>query len=68
MNIYLYFVREILKADADAVVLSKWNPFFYELGMHVRKLNDRSTEQITDSLLQVKKAHKVLDPILVPIY
>ncbi|XP_034190489.1 DNA replication complex GINS protein PSF3 [Osmia lignaria lignaria] len=55
-KIYKEGYREILKADADAVVLSKWNPFFYELGMHVRKLNDRSSEQITDSLLQTFKS------------
>ncbi|XP_003707523.2 DNA replication complex GINS protein PSF3 [Megachile rotundata] len=55
-KIYKEGYREILKADADAVVLSKWNPFFYELGMHVRKLNDRDSEQITDSLLQTFKA------------
>lgn len=59
--IYLqYIIREILEADADAIVLSKWNPFYYEIGMHVRKFNDRDSEQITESLLQVNKLVKIM--------
>nr|XP_033329909.1 DNA replication complex GINS protein PSF3 [Megalopta genalis] len=48
--------REILEADAEVIVLNKWNPYFYELGMHVIKLGDRETEQITESLLQTFKS------------
>ncbi|KAG6804637.1 DNA replication complex GINS protein PSF3 [Apis mellifera caucasica] len=55
-NIYKEGYREILEADADAIVLSKWNPFYYEIGMHVRKFNDRDSEQITESLLQTFKS------------
>lgn len=51
--IYMYFIREILEADADVIVLSKWNPYYYELGMHVKKFGDRDLEQIAGSLLQV---------------
>lgn len=50
---YLCFIREILEADAEVIVLSKWNPFYYELGMHVRKLSDKDYEIITESLLRV---------------
>lgn len=50
---YLCFIREILEADAEVIVLSKWNSFYYELGMHVRKLSDRDYEIISESLLQV---------------
>ena len=43
--------REILEADDDAIVLSRWNPFYYELGMHVRKFNGKDSEIIAESLL-----------------
>ncbi|CAL7941990.1 unnamed protein product [Xylocopa violacea] len=55
-KIYKEGYREILEADADAIVLSNWSPFYYELGIHVRKLNDRDSEQITESLLQTFKS------------
>lgn len=63
ISIFIYLqciIREILEADADAIVLSKWNPFYYEIGMHVRKFNDRDSEQITESLLQVNKLVKII--------
>lgn len=47
--------REILEADADAIVLSRWNPFYYELGMHVRKFSGKDSEIIAESLLQVSE-------------
>ncbi|EFN74820.1 DNA replication complex GINS protein PSF3 [Camponotus floridanus] len=43
--------REILLADACTVVLNKWNPYYYELGMYLRKFNNRDCEIIIDSLL-----------------
>ncbi|XP_012055146.1 PREDICTED: DNA replication complex GINS protein PSF3 [Atta cephalotes] len=43
--------REILLADACTVVLNKWNPYYYELGMYLRKFNNRDCEMIIDSLL-----------------
>ncbi|XP_014485589.1 PREDICTED: DNA replication complex GINS protein PSF3 [Dinoponera quadriceps] len=43
--------REILLADACTVVLNKWNPFYYELGMYLKKFNNRDCEMIVDSLL-----------------
>ncbi|XP_011689884.1 PREDICTED: DNA replication complex GINS protein PSF3 [Wasmannia auropunctata] len=43
--------REILLADACTVVLNKWNPYYYELGMCLRKFNNRDCEIIIDSLL-----------------
>lgn len=43
--------REILLADACAVELSKWNLYYYELGMYLRKFNNRDSEMIIDSLL-----------------
>ncbi|XP_017875984.1 DNA replication complex GINS protein PSF3 [Ceratina calcarata] len=55
-KIYKEVYREILEADADAIVLSSWNPFYYELGMHVRRLSDNDVDQITDCLLQTFKA------------
>lgn len=45
--------REILLADACTVVLNKWNPFYYELGMYLRSFNNRDCEMIIDSLLLV---------------
>ncbi|XP_043602574.1 DNA replication complex GINS protein PSF3 isoform X1 [Bombus pyrosoma] len=55
-NIYKEGYREILEADADAIVLSRWNPFYYELGMHVRKFSGRDSEIIAESLLQTFKS------------
>ncbi|KZC04467.1 PREDICTED: DNA replication complex GINS protein PSF3 [Dufourea novaeangliae] len=55
-KIYKEGYREILEADADAVVLCKWNPYFYELGMYVQKFGARESEQITESLLQTFKS------------
>ncbi|XP_053995922.1 DNA replication complex GINS protein PSF3 isoform X1 [Hylaeus anthracinus] len=55
-NIFKEGYREILEADADAVTLSKWNPYFYELGIHVQKFGDRESDQITESLLQTFKS------------
>ncbi|KAK1123753.1 hypothetical protein K0M31_008448 [Melipona bicolor] len=55
-KIYKEGYREILEADAEVIVLSKWNPFYYELGMHVRKFSDRDYEIITESLLQTFKS------------
>ncbi|XP_029177207.1 DNA replication complex GINS protein PSF3 [Nylanderia fulva] len=43
--------REILLADACTVVLNKWNPYYYELGMYLKKFNNRDSEMIIDSLL-----------------
>ncbi|XP_077281770.1 DNA replication complex GINS protein PSF3 [Temnothorax americanus] len=43
--------REILLADACTVVLNKWNPYYYELGMYLRRFNNRDCEMIIDSLL-----------------
>ncbi|KYQ46605.1 DNA replication complex GINS protein PSF3 [Trachymyrmex zeteki] len=43
--------REILLADACTVVLNKWNPYYYELGICLRKFNNRDCEMIIDSLL-----------------
>lgn len=51
-NSFLLF-REILLADACTVVLNKWNPYYYELGMYLRKFNNRDCEMIIDSLLLV---------------
>ncbi|CAK9806409.1 DNA replication complex GINS protein PSF3 [Anthophora plagiata] len=55
-KIYTEGYREILEADADAITLSKWNPFFYELGMLVRNFSDRNSEEITKCLLQTFKS------------
>ena len=55
-KIYKEGYREILEADADVIVLSKWNPYYYELGMHVKKFGDRDLEQIAGSLLQAYKS------------
>ncbi|XP_076236861.1 DNA replication complex GINS protein PSF3 [Calliopsis andreniformis] len=55
-KIYKEGYREILEADADAVVLSKWNLYFYELGMHVQKFSNRDSEYIKESLLQTFKS------------
>ncbi|XP_012532485.1 DNA replication complex GINS protein PSF3 isoform X2 [Monomorium pharaonis] len=43
--------REILLADACTVELNKWNPYYYELGMYLRKFNNSDSEMLTDSLL-----------------
>lgn len=43
--------REILLADACTVELNKWNPYYYELGMYLRRFNNNDSEMITDSLL-----------------
>ncbi|KAH0955871.1 hypothetical protein HN011_006391 [Eciton burchellii] len=43
--------REILLADARTVVLNKWNPYYYEVGMYLKKFNNRDCEMIIDSLL-----------------
>ncbi|KAL0107810.1 hypothetical protein PUN28_014826 [Cardiocondyla obscurior] len=43
--------REILLADACTVVLNKWNPYYYELGMYLSKFNNSDCEMIIDSLL-----------------
>lgn len=51
-KIYRETYREILQADAGAITLSKWNPFFYELGMQLRKFPNRESEIITPMLLQ----------------
>ncbi|XP_070156820.1 DNA replication complex GINS protein PSF3 [Polyergus mexicanus] len=50
-KIYKEGYREILLADACTVVLNKWNPYYYELGMYLRKFNNRDCEMIIDSLL-----------------
>jgi len=47
------YCREILLADACTVILNKWNPYYYELGMYLRKFNNRDCEMIIDSLLLV---------------
>lgn len=46
--------REILLADACTVTLNKWNPHYYELGMYLKKFNNRDCEMIIDSLLLVR--------------
>lgn len=35
-------------------MLSKWNQFYYELGMLLTQLNNRECERIKDSLLSVR--------------
>ncbi|XP_066594338.1 DNA replication complex GINS protein PSF3 [Prorops nasuta] len=55
-KVYKDGYREILNADACAVTLSKWNHFYYELGMHLRKLKNRDCENITECLLQAFKS------------
>ncbi|XP_043260765.1 DNA replication complex GINS protein PSF3 [Colletes gigas] len=55
-SIYKEGYREILEAAADAVGLSKWNPYFYELGIYVQKFGARESELITKSLLQTFKS------------
>lgn len=47
--------REILAAGATAVDLCNWNQYYYEFGMHLRKLQHRECERITDTLLPVSK-------------
>nr|XP_031829214.1 DNA replication complex GINS protein PSF3 [Nomia melanderi] len=68
-KIYKEGYREILEADADAVVLSKWNPYFYELGMYVQRYNDKESKQIADCLLQTfqSRFRLVMDWALNPI-
>lgn len=55
-KIYKEGYREILEAGATSIVLSKWSPFYYELGMHLRRLRNRDAEKITESLLQTFKS------------
>lgn len=58
------FRREILLADACTVVLNKWNPYYYELGMYLRRFNNRDCEMITDSLLLVSDVILTLSHLL----
>ncbi|XP_012272189.1 DNA replication complex GINS protein PSF3 [Orussus abietinus] len=48
--------REILKADACAVELSKWNLYYYEVGIQLAKCNHTESEKIADILLHTFKA------------
>ncbi|KAK0180941.1 hypothetical protein PV327_003270 [Microctonus hyperodae] len=48
--------REILQADGCVVMLSKWNPFYYELGMLLTQLNNHDCERIKDSLLSTYRS------------
>lgn len=56
--IKLFNYREILEADACAVALSKWNLYYYELGMFLTMFNNRECEKIKDSLLLVRISNK----------
>lgn len=42
----------MLEADAEVIALSRWNPFYYELGIHMMTLSDLDGDKIADSLLQ----------------
>ncbi|XP_034944077.1 DNA replication complex GINS protein PSF3 [Chelonus insularis] len=55
-KVYKESYREILEADACAVTLSKWNPYYYELGMLVAQLNSRESESIKNSLILTFKS------------
>lgn len=61
-QIYKESYREILKADASVINLQKFNLYFYELGLHVKKFDVRG--ELTDTLLHVRvvdrKAYAVL--------
>lgn len=48
--------REILAADACTVILNKWNPHYYEVGMYLKKFNNRDCEMMMDSLLLTFRA------------
>lgn len=53
--------REILAADACTVILNKWNPHYYEVGMYLKKFNNRDCEMMMDSLLLVSNCPITFD-------
>jgi len=44
-------------------VLNKWNPYYYEVGMYLKKFNNRDCEMIIDSLLLVSLQDRRQDGI-----
>ncbi|KAK2723446.1 DNA replication complex GINS protein PSF3-like [Artemia franciscana] len=43
---YKDYYREILNADPSVVDLKKWGPHYYELGLHLQRLNIREQSDI----------------------
>lgn len=59
-KIYRESYREILQADPCAVDLIKWNQYYYELGLKLRRINmtnvgDEETRRIAEFLLEIFK-------------
>lgn len=45
--------REILHADACAVELNKWNPYYYELGLQLPMMSNSESQRLSEFLLEV---------------
>lgn len=55
-KIYKDSYKDILHAEACAVGLSKWNQYFYELGLKLPQTNSEEVQKIPEFLLEVFKS------------
>lgn len=49
-KVYKEAFREMLEADATAIMLSKWNLHYYELGMKLARISSQEGDRILESL------------------